>query len=225
MRISIFILFIFSLILIISCKYNIIEQAQTPVASECNNLPNCSGNGVGEYCTFGYKWGANNPFTVAGFDKPGPSSGKIQVSYKFIDTGFTFNTHSQNDVKSIAFDEIVSCSKQTIRDSFAEWESNADIQFIEKTGNDQSDIKLIVANITQGGIGYPPVPQGLCSGLIIFQKFQYTCSSFRILALHEIGHVLGLGHVNSENVMNPNKKFLNLQSGDIKGIQSIYGKR
>lgn len=220
MRISILLL-ITSVVLIISCE----NKIETPIAAECNNLPNCSGDGVGEYCTFGYKWGTDNPFTIAGYNKPGPSTGKIQVSYKFIDAGYVFNTHSQNNVTSLAFSEIVSCAKQTIRDCFDEWESNADIKFIEKSGNDQSNIKLIVANITQGGIAYPPVPNGPCSGLVIFQKFQYTCSSFRILALHEIGHVIGLGHVKSENVMNPDKKFLILQSGDIKGIESIYGKK
>jgi predicted Zn-dependent protease len=42
--------------------------------------------------------------------------------------------------------------------------------------------------------------------------------------LHEIGHALGLGHVSTDNVMNPGVQHLtDLMPGDIEGIQSIYG--
>lgn len=45
-------------------------------------------------------------------------------------------------------------------------------------------------------------------------------------ALHEVGHVLGLGHVNSDNIMQIGRgknSFVGLQEGDIEGIIAIYG--
>lgn len=222
MRISIFILFILSF-LIISCKYDI---AETPVASVCNStLFNCGANQNTEYCTFGYKWGKDNPFLKAGYQIPGPSSGGLTISYKFQDAGFKFNTHSQNNVESVSIKRISPFAEIIIRKAFAQWEANTDIKFIEKFGKDSTDIKVITADITQGGLGYPPVPNGPCAGLVIFRCTYYNLLSLQYLALHEIGHVLGLGHVSSENVMNPDKSYQKLQSGDIKGIQSIYGKK
>lgn len=222
MRISIFIRFILSF-LIISCKYDITE---TPVASECNStLFNCVANQNTEYCTFGYKWGKDNPFLKAGYQIPGPASGNITISYKFQKSGFRFNTHSQNNVESIAIERISPFAKIIIRNAFAQWEAITDIKFIEKSGKDSTDIRVITADITQGGLGYPPVPKSPCAGLVIFRCTSYNYLSLQILALHEIGHVLGLGHVSSDNVMNPDKGYYYLQTGDIKGIQSIYGKK
>ena len=44
------------------------------------------------------------------------------------------------------------------------------------------------------------------------------------VALHEIGHALGLDHVNASVIMNPiASPLLTLQPGDIQGIQLLYG--
>jgi Matrixin len=224
MRISIFILIITTILFITSCADNIVVQP--PIASVCNStLSNCVANQNTEYCTFGYKWGKYNPFLKAGYQIPGPASGGIEISYKFQDAGFRFNTHSQNNVESASIKRISPFAEIIIRNAFAQWEANTDIKFVEKFGKDSTDIKVITADITQGGLGYPPVPKGPCAGLVIFRCTSYSYLSLQILALHEIGHVLGLGHVSSGNVMNPDKGYYYLQSGDIKGIQSIYGKR
>lgn len=219
------ILLIYSLcLLIISCKSEIVNE--TPIDSQCNSLLNkCAVESFADFCTFGYKWGKDNPFQNAGFNVSGPASGAVEISYKFQDAGLIFNTHSQNKVESKSFDKIVPCAKQKIREAMAEWESKVAIKFIEKANNDKSDITVIVADITQGGLGYPNFPNQPCSGLLIFQNTSYTCEGIYSLSLHEIGHILGLGHVVSLNVMNPNKSYLQLQSGDIKGIESIYGKK
>ena len=64
---------------------------------------------------------------------------------------------------------------------------------------------------------------------ILPKPFSYnfqSCNNFyRTGLLHEIGHALGLGHVKSNMVMNPiaYKNFSHLQTGDIKGVQTIYG--
>ena len=101
------------------------------------------------------------------------------------------------------------------------------LTFTEQTGTGPADIRVIVADITQGGLGYPPIPNQACGGLVIFKSGSpnRNCNEMYRLALHEIGHVLGLGHVTSDNIMNPIKPLLSLQSGDIQGIQSIYGKK
>jgi hypothetical protein len=223
MRISIFIFLICSYLFILSCKEDVLDR---PLALECaSTLFNCGINQNTEYCTFGYKWGKDNPFLKAGYQIPGPASGGITISYKFQDAGFKFNTHFQNNVESVSIGRISPFAKIIIRNSFSQWEANTDIKFIEKSGKDSTDIRVITADIAQGGLGYPPVPKGPCAGLVIFRCTSYNYFSLQSLALHEIGHVLGLGHVSSDNVMNPNKSYQKLQSGDIKGIQSIYGKR
>ena len=113
---------------------------------------------------------------------------------------------------------------------FAEWESLAAISFVEKSSAEESDITVMMAYIQAGGIGYPAFPDRPCSdlaGYIILNSANYpSCTNFyRTGILHEIGHVLGLGHVKGSVVMDPAafKNFSHLQSGDIKGIQTIYG--
>ncbi len=220
--IAIAILFFFA----IGCKKD--DVATKPTAAVCNDLLGgvCSGNDGTAFCTFGYKWGDRNPFSNAGPGKPGPGSGMIDVSWKFQDAGLVFDTHSQRGVTSTSFDNLINCSKQNVRTAFSAWGSVTNIRFIEKSSQETADINLLVANITQGGIAYPPIPNQACSGLVILNSTaRYSCDSFYSIVLHEIGHVLGLGHVSSSNVMNPGKPFLDLQPGDIQGIQSIYGKQ
>jgi hypothetical protein len=215
------------ILLIISCE----KKEEKLSYSVCNDIlaTNCDGSGNGEYCTFGFKWGDNNPFVDAGLEKPGPSIGVVNITYKFQDSGYVFNTHAERDVVSLSFDNVISCSKQKIKEAFSEWGSVAAISFVEDSVGSDPDIRIMIANIRQGGLGYPPFPNKPCdelSGmLVISPKSKFTCDLFYNLVLHEIGHILGLGHVKSNNVMNPDKYFPKLQSGDIKGIQSIYGEK
>jgi hypothetical protein len=218
----------FCLILIfISCE----KKEEVLKYSVCNDIIGtmCDGSGIGEYCTFGFKWGDNNPFANAGLEKPGPSSGEIIITYKFQEPGYVFDTHAERHIISQSFDNVISCSKQEIKEAFSEWESVAAISFVEDTIGNDPDIRIMIANIRQGGLGYPPFPDEPCNELsgmlVISPESQFTCDIFYNLVLHEIGHILGLGHVRSNNVMNPDKYYLNLQSGDITGIRSIYGEK
>lgn len=216
------------LISLLSCSN---DSTNNKKYAACNSLMSitCDGNGIGEYCTLGFKWGDGNPFSNAGLEKPGPSLGPAAITYKFQDAGVLFSTHSQENLTSLAFSN---CIKDTIRLIFKEWESVAAISFEEKSVGEESNITVIMANIQQGGIGYPAFPEKPCSdiaGSIILNTLNFpNCTNFyRSGLLHEIGHAMGLGHVQSNVVMNPNvyKNFSHLQSGDIKGIQSIYGKK
>jgi hypothetical protein len=198
-----------------------------------SNLYNiCDGKGNGAYCTFGYKWGNNNPFPNPGLEKPGPATGNITLTFKFMDAGSIFSTHNKENFVSVSFENnTCSDTKDKFRLAFAEWASVAKINFREVTLNETPDIKIMIADLDQqSAIGYPNFDQSPCSdikGQIIFRRNDYNCSTIYGAILHEIGHVLGLGHVNSQNVMHPsqNTTYTQLQSGDILGVQSIYGIR
>jgi hypothetical protein len=228
MRYSIFKLICgFNLLYVLnSCSNEIV-----PTYKPCDEklFETCDGKGNGAYCTFGYKWGKNNPFPNAGLEKAGPATGNIELTYKFMEAGFVFNTHKRSGLTSISFDDnIGSCAKDKFRLAFTEWSSVAKINFKEVAVNETADIKIIIADIEQSAIGYPNYDQSPCSdikGQIIFKRNEYPCSTIYGVILHEIGHVLGLGHVASKNVMHPSQStnYTQLQSGDILGIQSIYG--
>lgn len=197
----------------------------------CNDLlSNCAGNGSGQYCTLGFKWGGNNPFSGAGLEAEGPQKAGGEVTYSFQEAGVVFNTHSQTAVVSGAFRDLTSCgdSRKQIRNTLEAWSAVADITFVEANNPNTSDITFIAANIEQGGLGYPAYTDDLCStiaGQVIFDiPTRNSCAGFYNLALHEIGHVMGLGHVASRNIMNDKiNDLFELQSGDIAGAQSIYG--
>lgn len=197
--------------------------------SVCNSMLACNGNENSAYCTFGYKWGAFNPFPNAGVDKPGPSDGPVEITYTFIDEGYVFSTHSQTNLTSKSYNSLPECTKDTIRQALAQWEKVAAITFTERVNDPTGNIRIMMGTITQGGVGFPSFPNKPCSDLsgqlIIQFNPTRSCEGLYILVLHEIGHVLGLGHVQSNNVMNPDKVFTSLQPGDIEGITSIYGRK
>lgn len=220
---------VFQLLCILhSCSKELVPRYK-PCDSNLYN--SCDGKGSGEYCTFGYKWGNNNPFSNAGLEKPGPGTGNIELTYKFMDAGFVFNTHDKENLTSVSFENNTgSCTKDKFRLAFIEWSSVAKVNFREVALNETADIKIMIADIEQSSIGYPNYDQSPCSdikGQIIFKRNEYNCLTIYGAVLHEIGHVLGLGHINSRNVMHPSQSttYSKLQSGDIRGVQSIYGVR
>ena len=189
----------------------------------CNDLilSACDGNDSDGYCLFGFKW------ENTGTGNSGVSADNVEITYTFTDEGYMFNTHSEDGLLSKSFSEFLNCAKDKIKEAFSTWETVTNIKFIEKKDTLNCKVKIIIGEIRQGGLGYPAFPNEPCSelaGQLIFNSAsKHTCESFYRLALHEIGHVLGLGHVKSNNVMNPDKYYLELQEGDIKGVQALYG--
>ena len=181
------------------------------------------------FCTFGYKWGDNSAFSPAGRGQSGPVAPGGTITYCFGEAGYRFNMHSQNGITSQSFDVLGQCTQEKVREAFQRWETVADITLKEITNVEQSDIVLLVGDIGPGAVAYPPFVDEKCqaiAGQVIFDiPTRNSCDRFMNLALHEIGHVLGLGHVGSDNVMNPDwdDTVTELQPGDIAGIQSIYG--
>ncbi|MDT0538942.1 MULTISPECIES: matrixin family metalloprotease [Croceitalea] len=230
--------FLFALILFFSCKKEQENEDPSPINLSgdfalCNSQLSACINGNGNYCLFGFKWGADGSFSQSGYDAQGPASSGGVVTYSFQEENGLINTHRQIDLPSNSFNDILSCAKTEIRNALGSWAKIAAIEFEELPENSIADIRFYTADIIQGGIGYPNYPDNLCgnlSGNVIIQSDLgiNDCNSFYIFALHEIGHVLGLGHVGTENVMNPdfsNFNFQDLQTGDTMGIIEIYGEK
>ena len=210
---------VFILLIAFACDKEV-EKETLASMQPCNTLlGSCLGNN-NTYCTFGYKIGNGNPFSPSGDERPGPGEPVTQITFKFQDAGFVFNTHSQNDVVSEAFTED---QKVKIRDLIRKWSAVADFEFMEKYSNEDADVRIIYAAIKQNGVGYPSYPEHPCNEIAGNLVLSTKISEPEKIALHEMGHVLGLGHVSSDNVMNPQKTHQELQAGDIQGIQSIYG--
>jgi predicted Zn-dependent protease len=197
--------------------------------SVCNEIiySSCDGSGSAAYCLFGIQWDHTNSKQTQLSD----STVQTELTYAFMDSGYLFNTHSQEHVVSLSFDQVVHGTKQRIRDAFSEWASVAPLKFTETANDTKANIRIVLANISQGGLGYPPYANEPCNelaGLLVIRPIANPAGdAYYCLALHEMGHVLGLGHVRSDNVMNPEKYYYyrKLQPGDIRGIQTIYGKK
>lgn len=192
----------------------------------------CNGNQNGQYCLFGYKYGDNPQFESSGINSIGPRKPGGIITYSFHTTLTNIDTHSSNGIKTSGFDSKGKCAREEIQKAFNEWERHGDFCFKKLADNSQSNIRFVVAEIEQGGLGFPNFQDELCnqvSGRIVFSNSVINdCNKFFILSIHEIGHVLGLGHISSDNIMSMDPRkydYTGLQEGDILGIQSIYGER
>ena len=121
---------------------------------------------------------------------------------------------------------------QSINAAFAEWSEVADIQFQQVSSTANSDIDfsnsaLDGAGNVLGVTGFSYSGGQLQSADIKFDSGDnLTGSDFSLVAIHEIGHAIGLGHYNDDDaVMNSTANFdLNgLEQSDIDGIVALYG--
>lgn len=234
----IFIFFIFSISLFVACNKddngNDAVQNESDEFSICNSMLSECFSGSGNYCLFGFKWGQTNPLLTSGFNSVGPRESGGILTFSFQEKNGLVNTHSQINLPSKSFNNLPSCAKTEIRNALTNWSLAADIEFEELPENSETDIKFFIADIRQSGIGYPNYPESPCSSLaghvIIQSDLRITdCNALNIFLTHEIGHVLGLGHVNTNNIMNSDysifKNLNGLQSGDIQGITELYGEK
>jgi YD repeat-containing protein len=138
-----------------------------------------------------------------------------------------------------------------IASAFARWASVANLNFVHASSASEADILLSWAEIDGAGHTTPngfvdTLGRTTFSGNTYFDRpvrisfdeqlddskiwqpiggEEYTDGvSFYSVALHEIGHALGLGHYDGgAAVMNTNAGVVDLTASDIHGIQFLYG--
>lgn len=145
-----------------------------------------------------------------------------------------FGVATQNSVTGSSFLDYD--FEQVIADAFAEWSKYGDIEFQQVAdqggaagiGQD-ADIRIFFGEIPGGTAGYAFYPSSWGSAIAgdilldTLALFNNDPVMFFNLVLHEIGHALGLGHVDANSIMTSTVKKIGLQPDDIAGIQAIYG--
>lgn len=194
-----------------------------------SHLDICS-NEEGPYCTLGFKFGDQPSFSPAGLSVDGPGISALSITYSLRTDEVKVDTEFEQNIATFSFDKEPACKVEGIERALKEWSNFAAISFLQIADNSEADIEFFIfdeASISRGTPNYQEEPCKEFGGRVLFtNNFLGDCNQFRILALHEIGHALGLGHVNSDNIMTSSERkfqFDGLMLGDIQGIQSIYG--
>jgi len=129
-------------------------------------------------------------------------------------------------------DSISQAEMQSINAAFAEWSEVANIQFQQVASTAESDIDFANSALDGAGnvlgvTGFSYTGGQLQSADIKFDSGDnLSGSDFSLVAIHEIGHAIGLGHFNDDPaVMNSTANFdlTGLAQSDIDGIVALYG--
>src|SRR5262245_20285553 len=190
-----------------------------------------------DFSTNGSKWGVSGNLGTSGGTVTWSIAGAGFINQTGSDTFFTGS--------SVALSSFLPANfLDTITAAFDAWTQQADINFVQVAdGGGNFGVGTIAAIRIGGGfidgagnvLGsafFPPVGGNAntiaTNGDIVFDSSdQFTTAMLFDVALHEIGHAIGLEHVPQNNplaVMNPLiQAGLPLQPDDIAGIRAIYG--
>ena len=129
-------------------------------------------------------------------------------------------------------DSISQTDLQSINAAFAEWSKVADIQFQEVSSTANADIDFSNTAIDGASNVLGVTGFSFSGGQLQHADVQFDSgdnlsgSDFSLVAIHEIGHAIGLGHYNDDDaVMNSFANFdlTGLEQSDIDGIVALYG--
>lgn len=174
-----------------------------------------------EHALTGFKWGT-----------PGFGTAGGQVTWSFAATfGSFFDFDSP--ISEAAFQNLV-------RDAFAAWEKVANIDFVEVADNAQSDIRLGwdaidgrdnflgEAYVTWDGnnVGtHGEIRFDTAEAFTLDKSAKGAVANFYALALHEIGHIIGLDHTEDPTTIMHHYigQAVEPSATDIAAVQHLYG--
>ena len=129
-------------------------------------------------------------------------------------------------------DSISQTDLQSINAAFAEWSEVANIQFQQVSSTAASDIDFSEGAIDGASNVLGVTSYSFSGGQLQNADIEFDSadnlsgSEFSLVAIHEIGHAIGLGHFNDDPaVMNSTANFSldGLAQSDIDGIVALYG--
>ena len=175
----------------------------------------------------------------------------INQSSRYVFVGCSFQ--SKKRILTYAFDNATADiagdgEREAIRKSFKTWQDVISIDFIEVDSLSSADFRIAWHEGNHGdgssfdGAGnilahafFPASCGGVHAGKCHFDEaetwgigHQVGVRDVETVALHEIGHLLGLAHSSSPNAVmyaSYSGQLRTLSQDDIDGIQSVYGKR
>ncbi len=180
----------------------------------------------------GTKWGSHEPGTAGGV-----------VTWSIAPSGEDIHWFTEEQAgTSFSVDPATVYTfdfEASIRMAFAEWSRYGNIEFVQVTdpggaAGDQidPDIRIFFAPIPGNTLGFAFFPSPLevpIAGDILLdvdRSLNFDVPLFEGLAIHEIGHALGLEHIETvDAIMNSILTQPDILADDIAGIREIYGRQ
>jgi Ca2+-binding RTX toxin-like protein len=182
-------------------------------------------------------------FSVSNYDWDAspyaPTNAPAVVTWSLVATGTPYvSWMGESNTADYLGDFLYGSFVNELYAAFDAWEAAANIKFVHvadgggMVGVDRTgDIRISGIPWSDGGtvaVGYYPTSSAV-AGEIIFDAAEegfWSPHNFYLVALHEIGHAIGLDHETEVTaIMNPyiNTSLGGLQSDDVSGAQAIYG--